>query len=257
MVMKHYWCIAGFVSVALLLSAAGESGASITLTPVADGYGYAPGSTTVQTYSFDGGTGFQVGTYRNNAAGTTRNIYRSAIKFDLSSIPDESVIESATLSLYGGYGSWMPVPNGASALFPVQLKYSASDIWSSPYGSVTPISNPGAVLDAQTPQNYTGIIEVKWNLLANNNWQYVTDLADNALTLVLTANNEATSLAMLGTNRYGFYSMEWSDPLLRPRLDIVVSDPASVVPEPSALIIWSLLGGLGMAVAHWRRRKAA
>ena len=29
------------------------------------------------------------------------------------------------------------------------------------------------------------------------------------------------------------------------------------IPEPSTLIIWSLLGGLGIAFGYWRRRKAA
>jgi MYXO-CTERM domain-containing protein len=32
---------------------------------------------------------------------------------------------------------------------------------------------------------------------------------------------------------------------------------ASVVPEPSTLIIWSLLGALGIAVGWWRRRRRA
>jgi len=36
-----------------------------------------------------------------------------------------------------------------------------------------------------------------------------------------------------------------------------LSQPLSVVPEPSTLAIWSLLGGLGIAVAWRRRRKAA
>ena len=35
----------------------------------------------------------------------------------------------------------------------------------------------------------------------------------------------------------------------------VVSSEA--VPEPATLIIWSLLGGLGIAIGRWRRRKAA
>jgi hypothetical protein len=29
------------------------------------------------------------------------------------------------------------------------------------------------------------------------------------------------------------------------------------VPEPSTLIIWSLLGSLGISIGWWRRRKAA
>ena len=32
---------------------------------------------------------------------------------------------------------------------------------------------------------------------------------------------------------------------------------ASVIPEPSTLVIWSLLGGIGITVGRWRRRKAA
>lgn len=32
---------------------------------------------------------------------------------------------------------------------------------------------------------------------------------------------------------------------------------ANVVPEPATIIIWSLLGGLGIAIAHLRHRKAA
>ncbi len=31
----------------------------------------------------------------------------------------------------------------------------------------------------------------------------------------------------------------------------------SSVPEPTALIVWSLLGSLGIALGWWRRRKAA
>lgn len=32
---------------------------------------------------------------------------------------------------------------------------------------------------------------------------------------------------------------------------------SGAVPEPATFIIWSLLGGLGISIAHWRRRKAA
>jgi hypothetical protein len=37
----------------------------------------------------------------------------------------------------------------------------------------------------------------------------------------------------------------------------VVNDvEVPTVPEPSTLIIWSLLGGFGIAIAHWRKRAA-
>jgi hypothetical protein len=31
----------------------------------------------------------------------------------------------------------------------------------------------------------------------------------------------------------------------------------ATVPEPSTLVIWSVLGGIGLAVNRWRKRKAA
>jgi hypothetical protein len=30
-----------------------------------------------------------------------------------------------------------------------------------------------------------------------------------------------------------------------------------VIPEPASLVVWSLLGALGIGVAWWRRRRAA
>jgi hypothetical protein len=36
-----------------------------------------------------------------------------------------------------------------------------------------------------------------------------------------------------------------------------VSGSASSTPEPSTIIIWSLLGGLGIAIGWWRRKRAA
>jgi hypothetical protein len=32
--------------------------------------------------------------------------------------------------------------------------------------------------------------------------------------------------------------------------------PAAVVPEPTTIIVWSLLGGLAIAFGRWRKRKA-
>jgi hypothetical protein len=39
--------------------------------------------------------------------------------------------------------------------------------------------------------------------------------------------------------------------------DVSVTDPASPVPEPTTLAIWSVLGGVGLAVGKWRKREAA
>ncbi len=40
-------------------------------------------------------------------------------------------------------------------------------------------------------------------------------------------------------------------------LKLTGSDPPSGAPEPSTLVIWSLLGAFGIAVNSWRRRRAA
>jgi hypothetical protein len=58
-----------------------------------------------------------------------------------------------------------------------------------------------------------------------------------------------------GTHVMQFYDYPTSnDPNFGPNGAWVI---AEAVPEPATLIIWSLLGGLGIAVAHLRRRKAA
>jgi hypothetical protein len=38
---------------------------------------------------------------------------------------------------------------------------------------------------------------------------------------------------------------------------ISLSPPTGVIPEPASLIVWSLLGALGIGLGCWRRRKAA
>ena len=39
--------------------------------------------------------------------------------------------------------------------------------------------------------------------------------------------------------------------------DVRFGSSQATVPEPSTLIIWSVLGGVGLAVNRWRKRKAA
>ena len=41
------------------------------------------------------------------------------------------------------------------------------------------------------------------------------------------------------------------------QVDILSGPPNDPVPEPASLVIWSLLGGLGIAVGCYRRRKRA
>ncbi len=40
-------------------------------------------------------------------------------------------------------------------------------------------------------------------------------------------------------------------------LDLVSIDTTSPVPEPTTMIVWSLLGGFGLAFGYWRRKRAA
>ena len=37
----------------------------------------------------------------------------------------------------------------------------------------------------------------------------------------------------------------------------ITTEPAVTTPEPTTLIVWSLLGGIGLAFGYWRRKRAA
>ena len=96
----------------------------------------------------------------------------------------------------------------------------------------------GATLEPNNPSDH-------WTAI---NWHYVADWPGNHTDIKGTWNDtplEGTShpASVLSTDG--------------PYAGIIELDSDPAIPEPSTLIIWSLLAGLGMGFGWWRRRKAA
>jgi hypothetical protein len=151
--------------------------------------------------------------------GTVYN--RSYLKFDLSGIPDVSVITQAYLWLYDYEGLSNPVAD---------VHHVSDDSWTE---SATLWSNKPSYdskLDSGSPVIGNWI---KYDLLSIGGWNYSIDLADNTLSLLLKEGETSTS-----TKQAHFYASDYDlgHTALRPRLDI------TYVPEPSTLV----LIGIGM-----------
>lgn len=110
---------------------------------------------------------------------------------------------------------------------------------------------------------YTGNLPVADD---NNGWIHWVSLinVDTETEYVLVdfdAMPETISLTGIlpsGNYAYGFW-MGFGDSnndVQARGTNLLTLEPAACVPEPATVIIWSLLGGLGMVFA-WRRRKAA
>ncbi len=57
-------------------------------------------------------------------------------------------------------------------------------------------------------------------------------------------------------HRYLFYARDNTDAETWPVLSLTaVPDPSTVVPEPSSVVVWSLLGTVGITSGWWRRRR--
>ncbi len=71
---------------------------------------------------------------------------------------------------------------------------------------------------------------------------------------VVAFEDEATN-PLYGPNASGNGDEDYNDAVIE--LTGATANPAvGEVPEPASLVVWSLLGGLGLAVGVWRRRKA-
>jgi hypothetical protein len=171
----------------------------------------------------------------------------SYLKFDLSSIPDNAQIISATFGVYyyqrnpGGFGSAVPE---------VTLYYVSDDSWDedtityNTQPSSSSISDPFSPTVQLTTSNDDQYIT--WNLLGPAasgvySWQsnYTPDLTDNFISLLMQPLE-------FDTNNYGrFYST--NNEIYRPYLAISYT----VVPAPGAVV----LGCIGLGVVHFMRRR--
>jgi hypothetical protein len=214
------------MSIMLGLSLSPAHSISTTLYPTVD--------TSVSTYS-DGND-----SYWNNGllqAGKNNFTYRAYLKFDLSSIPDGSIINSAKLTLYHA---------GGSATGPYALYHIPAD--STVTNSLTWNTQPSAGVYLDNVSYYAFASSLTWNLLQA--WSYSDDLKDNFLSLLLKYYGDD-----IGTNStigqfYGSES-EPGAPHNPPRL--VVEYQLKPVPIPGAICL--LAPGLAGLIAMRRRFK--
>lgn len=141
--------------------------------------------------------------------------YISYVKFDLSSLPDDAVITSASLNLYIN-------SNGSDTSPGI---YHAVDNW-----------EEETVAYSTKPVNDTTIASAgSWYNIANqwvsfnlSNWSYQADLSDNYLTVMLYALGN-------GGNDSRFATKEYSGGTYAPYLSI-----EAVIPEPMTICLLGL-----------------
>lgn len=174
---------------------------------------------------------------------------QSFLKFDLSGIPDNAVIETAVFGIYlYEYTDADTIDNPSNPW--VVVYYVGDDSWiETGTGAINWDNQPDdADIDdgyIQAWQETTSVDEnYEWNLLDETTtfwWDDPeVDLLDNNITLMIAVEDD-------GVNNYArFYSSEAGDS--HPYLNITYT----VIPEPSSMI----LGGLGIGVfGALRRRK--
>ena len=139
-------------------------------------------------------------------------------------------------SITGTYG--FTTDSGASIFYQVYLYDVANAVYlfdnyqhsSNALGESFAVGEEGGNFENILAGNLTG------DLLPNSAYEFGFDAW-----IVQSDDDEVSLIAASST---GFVSLELA-PL------------AGAVPEPASLVVWSLLGGLGIAVGSWRKRNAA
>lgn len=191
---------------------------------------------------------------QGNSGSTPAPIYsvqRSFLKFNLSTIPDNAVIESAFFGVYlADHTEGVP---GASDPW-VGVHYVSDDLWTE--GGIDWSNQPGHSDFIDWQQNTVLNKYYVWNLLnpgatAESYWKnWAADLEndDDLLSLMIMAQDEQSE------NYARFYSSEYF--LSNPEVGInywpYVEITYTVIPEPSAIILGSL--GIGLFGVLRRRR---
>ena len=106
----------------------------------------------------------------------------------------------------------------------------------------------GSTFAGNVPANVL-LDQTDWGLLSSVlTAQGTKDFVNNSLTFTLKLNSTFAS-TILDTIDAGPVSVEFGSPAK------IRSDGGAAIPEPSTLIVWSLLGALGFTVQWWRRRR--
>jgi hypothetical protein len=222
------------VSIALLLAILVSPGHGnlVTLYPSVDTY--------VGTYNVNQSNG---GSNLMNVGAqgpTPFRTYRAFLKFDLSGIPDNSILTAAELHLYYSGGN----PDYYS-LYHVSADSSITDAmtWA------TQPTYDSTSLDGRTVTS-TPTRWNTWNLLASGTWPGITpnDLTDNFVSLLIKGD-ESTSGPYILTQLYTLETLSGHD--YDPYL--VISYDVQPVPIPGAILLFA--PGLAGLIAIRRRFK--
>ena len=205
------------LATAVVLSSVSMAGITLNLNPVDDAMVDSTSSTT--NYGYEGYLSIQGISFP-----FTTSIQESFLMFDLSTIPDTAVVDSAILYVYA-----YDYESAASAAL-ASLHYVGDDTWDE--GDITWVNAPtfdAGYFDDQISINADGWYS--WDLLdssGTDSWaDYSVDLQDDLISLMIKALNENS------LNSAQFYSDEYSDRLLRPYLEITYT----VIPAPGAICL--------------------
>jgi hypothetical protein len=170
------------------------------------------------------------------------------IKFDLSTIPDSAAITSMALTTTYYFGVHDPQ---------VRIYRVADNSWSrsNPYDPFPQLAEPLSPIRDDFPG--TDKVPYDWTLDANAvNWSSV--LAGNFLSLAMKNEQALQSYDYSYVFWYGSGGENLYDPSgqYAPTLTVSYSD-SPAVPEPTTVIVWSVLAGVGITAASWRRRRKA
>lgn len=213
----RYWIFL----VSLLTVVSGVNATTVILTPTDDTYVYNNSSDTNYGNDIALSSGY---TFDLSAT----HFWTTFLKFNLSGVPTDQTVVSATLHMYqyngAGYSS-----SGTNAAYVADDSWTAASVtWNSrpAYGDVL-----GSCLDDKSHRDWS-----QWNLLSSSAWDWSIDLIDGVLSLAIMESG--------GSSTHNWYSTEFQQ-TLTPYLEL------TYVPEPCTLILVGL-GGLLL-----RRRHAA
>lgn len=162
-----------------LLSAGPVGAATMMLAPIDDTYVYNLTPTT----NYGAAPGLASGEI---VSGNSLNLWTSFLKFDLSAIPDNLTVTSATLHMYQVNGAGFIRTTGTNAA------YVADDTWTE--DTLTWGSQPviGTVLGS-SPDTADHRGWSQWDLFATGQWDPAADLTDNLLSLVVAEPPSSSS----------------------------------------------------------------
>ena len=208
-------------SVAILVSMAGQANAALISLSATDSI--AVGNGAFNPYA---GTGLFVGS--NSTYGTER----SYLKFDLSSLPSNRVVTSATLRLYNYYNMTSPLS--------VEVYGGTSNSWSA--STITWANQPtsGATALATTPVQ----ARAAWYNWDVTSFVNQNSTGDNLVSLVLKAQTESATTPYAAFFRNTYISET-------PVLDVTY---ANATPTPIPAAAWLLGSGL-LGLVGIKRRK--